>query len=61
MIFILTNKYNNNSGRQFDKDGNMERWWDEDAIDKFKERAQCLIDQYGNYTAKQVSMNVSIA
>ena len=32
------------SGRQFDKDGNMSGWWDEKDNENFKERAQVLVD-----------------
>lgn len=30
-------------GRLFDKDGNLHRWWKDEAIHGFHERAQCLI------------------
>lgn len=30
-------------GRLFDKDGNLHRWWKDEAIYGFHERAQCLI------------------
>jgi hypothetical protein len=30
-------------GRLFDKDGNLHRWWHEEAIEEFHLRAQCLI------------------
>lgn len=30
-------------GRLFDKDGNLHRWWKDEAIDGFHRRAQCLI------------------
>ena len=33
-------------GRQFDKDGNLKDWWTKDDQAKFKEKAQCEIDQY---------------
>ena len=31
-------------GRQFDKDGNLSDWWAEGDADRFKERAQVMID-----------------
>ncbi|XP_035221859.1 neprilysin-2-like [Stegodyphus dumicola] len=37
-------------GRQFDKDGNNVNWWDDETDRRFKEKAQCIIEQYGNYT-----------
>ena len=30
------------------------------TVANYKERAQCIVNQYGNYTAKQVSKNVMI-
>ncbi|XP_070206748.1 neprilysin-1-like [Littorina saxatilis] len=46
-------------GRQHDKNGNLEQWWTDDAIAKFKERAQCIIDQYSNYTVPEAQMNLN--
>ncbi|MBW8507019.1 M13 family peptidase, partial [Salmonella enterica] len=46
-------------GRQFDKDGNLIQWWDDHVIEKFKERAQCIIKQYGNFTVPEVNMKVN--
>jgi endothelin-converting enzyme/putative endopeptidase len=36
-------------GRQYDGQGNLKDWWQKRDADAFKERAQCLIDQYGKY------------
>ena len=33
-------------GRQYDKDGNLKDWWTQEDQAKFKEKAQCEIDQY---------------
>ncbi len=35
-------------GRQFDKDGNFRDWWAAGDGDKFKERAQVMVDFFGN-------------
>ncbi|XP_026830535.1 neprilysin-4 isoform X2 [Ooceraea biroi] len=45
-------------GRLFDKDGNLHRWWKDEAIDGFHQRAQCLIDQYARYTVAEVGMQI---
>ncbi|XP_033220405.1 neprilysin-4 isoform X2 [Belonocnema kinseyi] len=45
-------------GRLFDKDGNLHRWWKDDAIEEFHLRAQCLIDQYSRYTVTDVDMPI---
>jgi putative endopeptidase len=36
------------SGRQYDKDGNLKDWWTEDDAKNFEERAQVLVDFYNN-------------
>lgn len=46
-------------GRQYDKDGNLKQWWDDQVIEKFKEQAQCMIDQYGNYTIDPVGIHLN--
>ena len=35
-------------GRQFDKDGNLKDWWAEGDADRFKERAQVMVDFFNN-------------
>ncbi|ESO95260.1 hypothetical protein LOTGIDRAFT_176672, partial [Lottia gigantea] len=45
------------SGRQYDKDGNLLQWWSDDAIDQFKAKAQCIIDQYSTYILPEANMN----
>ncbi|XP_066995485.2 neprilysin-4 [Anabrus simplex] len=45
-------------GRLFDEDGNLHRWWNEDAITSFHERAQCLIDQYSHYEVEEVDVRI---
>ncbi|XP_014677300.1 PREDICTED: membrane metallo-endopeptidase-like 1 [Priapulus caudatus] len=46
-------------GKQFDADGNLLAWWSDEAIVSFQEKAQCMIDQYGNYTIEEVQMNIN--
>ncbi|MDQ6802485.1 MAG: M13 family metallopeptidase [Acidobacteriota bacterium] len=38
------------SGRQFDGQGNLKDWWTEEDAKKFEERVQCVRDQYAQYT-----------
>ncbi|XP_015119420.1 neprilysin-1 [Diachasma alloeum] len=45
-------------GRQFDKDGNMMQWWNNATIKAFRERAQCIVDQYSRYKLKDVNLYV---
>ena len=47
------------SGMQFDKNGNSVNWWQDDTFKKFKERAQCIIDQYSNFTNPESGLNIN--
>ncbi len=48
------------SGRQFDKDGNRLQWWTSETINQFNERKTCIVDQYSNYTVTQINLRVII-
>jgi len=37
-------------GRQFDFDGSLHDWWSKDDADKFKLRADMVVDQYNGFT-----------
>ena len=37
-------------GRQFDAQGNLKDWWTEKDAREFNDRAQCIVDQYAQYT-----------
>lgn len=43
-------------GRQFDLVGNMKQWWNNATIKNFRERAQCIIDQYSRYRIDEVGL-----
>lgn len=45
-------------GRQFDKDGNMMQWWNNATIKAFRERTQCIIDQYSRYRIEEVGLYI---
>lgn len=47
-------------GRQFDKEGNLVDWWAPQTREAFVSKAQCIIDQYGNYTVPELKLNVSL-
>lgn len=38
------------SGAQYDKDGNVKNWWTKEDYEKFKARTQQVIDQYDQFT-----------
>lgn len=46
-------------GRQFDKDGNNKNWWDHETDQNFRDRAQCMVDQYNNYTVPDNGLSVN--
>ncbi|XP_017759283.1 PREDICTED: membrane metallo-endopeptidase-like 1 isoform X2 [Eufriesea mexicana] len=46
-------------GRQFDKNGNLVDWWAPQTKEKYLERAECIIHQYGNYTVEEVGLNLN--
>ncbi len=37
-------------GRKFDAKGNLQDWWTEKDAKEFTDRAQCIVDQYAQYT-----------
>uniref|UniRef100_A0A6A7G4A8 Endothelin-converting enzyme 1-like n=1 Tax=Hirondellea gigas TaxID=1518452 RepID=A0A6A7G4A8_9CRUS len=37
-------------GRQYNKDGNLDQWWEPETIRRFKEQTKCMVQQYSNYT-----------
>jgi len=38
-------------GRQFDGDGNLKDWWSPADATAFKERADCIVDEYSGFEA----------
>ncbi|CAL4072125.1 unnamed protein product, partial [Meganyctiphanes norvegica] len=46
-------------GRQFDWKGELNDWWKQDTKDKFMEKAQCIISQYGNFTVPEIGKHVN--
>ncbi len=46
-------------GRQFDSDGNLVDWWEEETKAAYLEKALCIIEQYGNYTEPEVELSLN--
>jgi putative endopeptidase len=44
-------------GAQFDALGNMTNWWQPETEKAFKQRTQCVVDQYAGYDAGGVKLN----
>lgn len=47
------------TGRQFDATGDLRDWWEKETKEKFLKKAQCIIDQYGNYSVPEVNLNLN--
>ncbi|KAG0368779.1 hypothetical protein BGX24_002699 [Mortierella sp. AD032] len=41
-----------NMGRNYDSAGRVKNWWTDMTEKTFNEKAQCFVDQYGNFTIK---------
>lgn len=39
--------------------GNLKDWWEPVTKTQFVDKTKCIINQYGNYTAKQVGLNLN--
>ncbi|XP_035741301.1 neprilysin-2-like isoform X2 [Vespa mandarinia] len=46
-------------GRQFDKEGNLVDWWAPETKENYLERAECIVQQYGNYTVEEVGLKLN--
>ncbi|KAF2903630.1 hypothetical protein ILUMI_02562 [Ignelater luminosus] len=46
-------------GRKFDKNGDYSDWWEKNTKTAFMKKAQCIIDQYGNYNVPEVNLNIN--
>jgi hypothetical protein len=39
--------------------GNLENWWMPETEAMYRKKAQCMIDQYGNFTHPQIGLNLN--
>lgn len=46
-------------GSQYDGEGNLVDWWQEDTKQAYLEKAQCIIDQYENFTEPTTGMHLN--
>lgn len=47
------------TGRGFDKFGNLANWWQTEDLQRFTDKGQCMIDQYGAYPDPVLNMTVN--
>ncbi|KAL8709903.1 MAG: hypothetical protein Q9225_007376, partial [Loekoesia sp. 1 TL-2023] len=45
----LTHAFDSN-GRHYDQNGNYTDWWDDQTVEAFKDKAECFVDQYSDFT-----------
>ena len=45
-------------GRHFDKTGKVREWWSADSVTKFQKNAECIRNQYMDYTEEMINENV---
>ena len=56
---IATAFINSVAGSEYDKDGNMRKWWSKDVKAKYVEKTKCILKQYNAYYVPQIKMHVS--
>jgi endothelin-converting enzyme/putative endopeptidase len=44
-------------GRQFDGHGNLHDWWTKEDADKFTEKAQCIVNEYSQFSVGDTKIN----
>ncbi|KAF7390717.1 hypothetical protein HZH66_009197 [Vespula vulgaris] len=52
----LTHAFDN-QGREYDFHGNLNRWWNNNTIDKFNNRTECFVEQYNTYEVQGRHVN----
>ncbi|KAF9977852.1 hypothetical protein BGZ73_004607 [Actinomortierella ambigua] len=48
------------NGRKFDEKGLIKDWWTNSTVEQFTTKAQCIIDQYSNFTVSIPSTNTTL-
>ncbi|XP_057322411.1 endothelin-converting enzyme homolog [Microplitis mediator] len=44
-------------GREYDLNGNLNKWWNNATIQRFKTQTECFVQQYGNYEIENHHIN----
>ena len=44
-------------GREYDKEGNLRPWWQNSSVEAFRQRTECMVDQYSHYTVNGERIN----
>ena len=48
------------SGRHYDKDGNMVQWWTNQTISEYVNRTKCFVEQYSSFEVPEIKKKVRI-
>ncbi|KAJ8668492.1 hypothetical protein QAD02_010155 [Eretmocerus hayati] len=46
-------------GSQYDKNGELNNWWQDETRETFSKRVQCIMEQYGNYTDEETGLQIN--
>ncbi|XP_065564791.1 neprilysin-1-like [Artemia franciscana] len=46
-------------GRQYDKKGNLQQWWNNQTIKAYRTLINCFVEQYGNYKIQEIDQNLN--
>ncbi|XP_048397949.1 endothelin-converting enzyme 2-like isoform X2 [Stegostoma tigrinum] len=44
-------------GREYDKDGNLQPWWQNSSVETFKNKTECMVNQYNQYSVNGEHIN----
>ncbi|KAF0030986.1 hypothetical protein F2P81_017717 [Scophthalmus maximus] len=44
-------------GREYNKEGNLRPWWQNSSVEAFRQRTECMVDQYNRYTVNGEHVN----
>ncbi|KAJ6653843.1 hypothetical protein lerEdw1_008640 [Lerista edwardsae] len=44
-------------GREYDKEGNLRPWWQNSSLEAFKNRTECMVEQYSKYMVNKEHVN----
>lgn len=45
------------SGREYDEHGNLNQWWKNETINRFKKATECVIGQYSEFKINGKALN----
>jgi len=45
------------AGREYDKDGNLNRWWQNGTVERFKKQTECVVKQYSSFKIDGENVN----